>query len=88
MNTLCHCSRGKPLRVVKHSAGWLIPGALLALLPKCPLCLAAWLSVVLGLGVSAGVARLLHGTLTILCIAFIALHLARHLIRKSTTSHL
>lgn len=86
MNTGCQCSCEKTLRAMKNSAGVIIPGALLALLPKCPLCLSAWMSVALGLGVPASTANALHGTLIVLCLAVIAFHLTRHLTRKSTTT--
>ena len=45
------CGRSR----VARRAGWsVLPGLLLALAPKCPLCLAAYLSV---LGVGAGAAQ-------------------------------
>lgn len=43
----------RPLaRRVLVATGSLLPGALLAALPKCPLCLAAWLAAGTGAGVS------------------------------------
>ncbi|MDB6004440.1 MAG: hypothetical protein JWR15_1427 [Prosthecobacter sp.] len=74
----CHCSREKKLRSVKNSAGWIIPGVMLALLPKCPLCLAAWLSLALGISMSSSTATLLHSLLITLCILIAACVLRQH----------
>ncbi len=67
MNAPCQCSRERTRRVVKNGAGWIIPGTMLALLPKCPLCLAAWLSLLFGIGLSATMATTLYITLITLC---------------------
>ncbi|HEY1954549.1 MAG TPA: hypothetical protein VGH28_03040 [Polyangiaceae bacterium] len=40
-------------RVARTASSAIVPGLVLALAPKCPMCVAAWLSV---FGVSAGVA--------------------------------
>ncbi len=78
MNTsACHCSREKKLRAVKNSAGWIIPGVVLALLPKCPLCLAAWLSLVLGISISGSAAPVLYASLVTLCLLVSAICLLR-----------
>jgi hypothetical protein len=76
----CHCSCGNKLRAVKHSVGWIIPGVMLALLPKCPLCLATWLSLVLGIGISAPAASVLHAMLGTLCLLFCVICLVRHIL--------
>ncbi len=46
-------------------AGWLIPSATLALLPKCPVCVAMFT----GVGLSLASASILRTSLLILCIA-------------------
>jgi hypothetical protein len=54
----------------------ILPGAVLVLLPKCPLCLAAWLTVVTGVGFSAAGAAWVRGTLVVSWIAAVALAIA------------
>jgi hypothetical protein len=48
---------------------WSVPGLILVLLPKCPACLAAYLAVGTGLGLSLPVAGAVRWTLLIACSA-------------------
>jgi hypothetical protein len=64
-------------RAVKNGAGWVIPGLVLLLLPKCPLCLAAVFSLLFGIGLSADATRVVHGSIIVLCAMFILIFAAR-----------
>ncbi len=50
-------------------AGWLIPGTLLAFFPKCPLCVAGYVALATGLGISLTAATYLRWGLLVLCVA-------------------
>jgi len=54
-----------------------LPGAVLVLLPKCPLCLAAWLTVTTGIGVSAAAAAWVRGAIVVFWVSAVALGAAQ-----------
>ena len=69
----------------REIAGWIIPGAILALLPKCPLCLTAYAAVWTGIGLSFSVATHLRAVVVILCLGlllFLTAKNTRRLVHK------
>jgi hypothetical protein len=57
----------------------ILPAALLVLLPKCPLCLAAWLTVATGVSFSAASAGWLRDSIVLLWVGAVAMMIWRRL---------
>ena len=66
---------------------WAVPGALLALMPKCPMCLAGYVALWTGIGLSLPVATGLRTALITACIAVLLLLIIRRVHRKGKTCH-
>ena len=79
------CSSGPRAGVVaRRAAGiaqWVAPAATLALLPKCPLCVAAYVALFTGISLSAAAATYLRGGLVTLCITSLVLLIGRRAYR-------
>jgi hypothetical protein len=61
--------------------GWIIPGAILAIVPKCPMCLAAYIALWSGIGLSLSAATHLRVSLLILSVGLILFMTARQICR-------
>jgi len=60
-------------------AGWIIPSATLALVPKCPACVAAYVAVATGIGISLLTATYLRTMVLALCVGLLVFITARRL---------
>ncbi len=77
-------------RRVLDVAGWVLPGGVLALLPKCPLCLAAYFAVGSGIAISVSAATYLRIGMILLCVgalAYLAVNRGRQIILCLNASH-
>jgi hypothetical protein len=64
-------------------AGWIVPGTMLVLMPKCPVCLAAYVALATGVGLSLPTAAVLRMALLVVCISalvFVAGHRVRRFV--------
>jgi hypothetical protein len=57
------------LRRAWRSLSWLMPAMLLACMPKCPLCVAAYIALFTGIGVSVATAHWIRIILITSCVA-------------------
>ena len=88
MKTNHCCENSRPAIFVRRFievAGWIVPSTILALIPKCPACLAAYIALWSGIGLSLSAAMYLRTSLLVLCVGLILFLVgwnARRLIHK------
>jgi hypothetical protein len=84
----CGAGRPSPAGRCLEVVGWAVPGVVLALLPKCPACVAAYVAVGTGVGLSvteAGYLRLLLVAGCVGAIGFLAARRLRRLVGALTS---
>ena len=86
MTAQCCKGEGPSRRLARRLSGAaasILPGAALLFLPKCPLCLAAWLTVVTGIGISAAAAAWVRGLIVVFSVAAVVLAAAQIVRRRA-----
>ena len=73
--------RASKLRRGGEISGWIVPSVTLALLPKCPACVVAYVALATGLGISISTAAHLRTLLVLLCAAALIFVAAKRLRR-------
>jgi len=65
------------LRRVWQSIQWLFPAAVLALMPKCPFCVMAYVALFTGIGISVSTARWIQIMMVMVCVSSLGYLVAR-----------
>ena len=81
-NTAIWTRRGREL------GAWMLPSIVLALMPKCPACVAAYIALGTGIGISMPTATYLRVSLIVVCVAsllFLAARSVRRFLARSST---
>lgn len=76
---------GRLSRWIITATASLLPGAAMVLVPKCPMCLAAWLTVATGIAVSEGGVAYMRGLVVLVSVAAAATAVA--LLRRPRAAH-
>ena len=74
-------------RRMRELSGWIVPAAGLALVPKCPACLAAYLAIGTGVGVSVPTATYLRMILLTTFVASLSYVLVKRVLQVKEWRH-
>ena len=74
------------MRSCHSAARWGLPGAALVLLPKCPMCLAAYVAAGTGIGLSMTAAWYLRTSIAAIAISLLVYQLVRVWLRRSAVA--
>jgi predicted transporter len=69
------------VRRVREISAWVLPSAILVLVPRCPVCLAAYVALWTGISLSLATATYLRWVLLFLCVASLCLLVVNRLNR-------
>jgi hypothetical protein len=72
-------------RRLREISSWILPGAILALMPKCPVCLATYLALFTGVSLSISTAGYLRWAMLLVCFASLLFLVVQCLRRIGTT---
>ena len=72
MSATC-CKSGRATLVQRCAGGarWIVPASVLAVLPKCPACVAAYVALATGAGISVTAAAYLRSGAIVVCVAML-----------------
>ncbi|HTD97496.1 MAG TPA: hypothetical protein VK627_11210 [Edaphobacter sp.] len=65
-----------------NASGWVVPGAILVLMPKCPACVVAYIAIATGAGISFSAAAQMRMAVLGVCVAVLVV-LAVRLMRSA-----
>jgi hypothetical protein len=72
---------------IRAISAWVLPGALLALMPKCPVCVAAYVALFTGVSLSLSTATYLRWGLMLVCFVSLTFLTVRLMRRNGTFFH-
>ncbi|MGC3967238.1 MAG: hypothetical protein QM775_07670 [Pirellulales bacterium] len=67
---------------MRTAAGWIVPAATLAVVPKCPACFAAYFAMATGMGLSLTTAGYSRYLIISLCVGSLVYMTARMMLRR------